>query len=349
MRVIRIERSGTSVVSFPDTLLRADDRLLLTDTPERLKSFELALGGTLYSGDVQVDDEHPLTAEDQQISEVVVVDGSSIEGKTLKQLQFIDRYQLVVIALHRAGKEIVSLGSGMGDVRLRAGDVLLVQGPAEQIAALRRDDEFLVLDATADLPHVSKSPTAILIMVMVIVVAAFGLLPIAVSAMLGVLLMIVTRCLNWREAGEALNTQVVLIVVASLGLGLALLRTGGAEYLAQVFVATTFGAPPLVVLGGLTLLLGVLTNVVSSNAAAVIGTPIAVSVAQQIGQPPEAFVLAVIFGANLCYVTPLAHKINVLVMAAGGYSFNDFVRVGAPLAIVMWLAYTVSLGVLYGI
>jgi di/tricarboxylate transporter len=349
MRVVRVERGGTQVVSFPDTVLHAGDRLLLTDTPERLKSFETALGGTLYSGDIKVDAEHPLTAADQQISEVVVVDGSSIEGSTLKQLQFIDRYQLVVLALHRAGRKIDSLRGGVGDVRLRAGDVLLVQGPAEQIARLRRDDEFLVLDATADLPHVRKSPTAILIMVGVVVVAALGLLPIAISAVVGVLLMIVTRCLNWREAGEALNTQVVLVVVASLGLGLALLRTGGADYLAQLFVATTFGAPPLVVLGGLTLLMGVLTNVVSSNAAAVIGTPIAVGVAQQIGQPPEAFVLAVIFGANLCYVTPLAHKINVLVMTTGGYAFGDFVRVGLPLAALMWAAYTASLGMLYGL
>jgi di/tricarboxylate transporter len=348
MRVLRIERgNGTYVVSFPDTVLRAGDRLLLTDTPKNLKAFESALGGTLFSGDIEVDEEHPLTAEDQQISEVVVVENSPLERQTLKQLQFIDRYQLVVLALHRAGRELASIGSDMGDVELRAGDVLLVQGPAEQIAALRRDDKMLVLDATTDLPHVKKSPTAIVIMAAVIIVAAFGLLPISISAIAGVLLMIVTRCLNWREAAEALNTQVVLIVVASLGLGLALLRTGGAEYLAQVFVAITFGAPPLVVLGGLVLLMGILTNVVSSNAAAVIGTPIAISIAQQIGQPPEAFVLAVIFGANLCYATPLAHKINVLVMAAGGYSFTDFVRVGLPLAVIMWIAYTASLGLIY--
>lgn len=350
MRVLRIERGrGTYVLSLPDTVLRAGDRLLLTDTPERLKSFETALGATLYDGDIEVDEEHPLTAHDQQISEVVVVHGSSIDGATLKQLGFLDRYQLVVLALHRAGKQILALGEGMADVRLQAGEVMLVQGSAAQIAALRRDHEFLVLDATADLPHVSKSPTASLIMAAVVLVAAVGLLPIAFSALLGVLLMVVTRCLNWREVGAAVNTQVVLIVVASLGLGLALMRTGGADYLAQLFVATTFGAPALVVLGGLTLLMGVLTNVVSSNATAVIGTPIAVSVAQQIGQPPEAFVLAVIFGANLCYVTPLAHKVNVLVMAAGGYTFGDFARVGLPLAVIMWIAYTLSLGLIYGV
>ncbi len=350
MKVRRVERGeGLYVTPFPDAKLKAGDRLLITDTPNNLKRFEKGLGGTLYSGGSAVDEDHPLQAEDQQISEIVVVGGSPIEGVTLKDVRFIDRYQLVVLALHRAGKRVASLGAGMGDVALQAGDVLLVQGAAEQIAALRRDDQMLVLDATADLPHTSRSPTAVMIMAAVILFAALGIVPIAISAVCGVLLMVATRCLNWREAAGALNGQVILLVVASLGLGMALLATGGAEYLARVFVATTFGASPLVVLGGLTLLMGILTNVVSSNAAAVIGTPVAVSIAEQIGQSPEPFVLAVIFGSNLCYVTPLAHKINVLVMSAGGYTFGDFVRVGLPLAVLMWIAYTGLLGMLYGL
>jgi di/tricarboxylate transporter len=350
MRVIRIGRGdGMYITTFPDTKLKAGDRLLLTDTPQNLKKYEQALGGALYSGGTAVDDEHPLTAEDQQISEIVVVDGSPIEGVTLKSSRFMERYQLVGLALHRAGKPIASLGSGLGDVLLVTGDVLLVQGPVEQISALHKDAQFLVLDATADLPHTNKSRTAVLITTTVIAVAALGLLPIATSAVCGVLLMVTTRCLKWRDAAGALNIQVILIVVASLGLGLALLKTGAAEYLAQLFVAATFGATPLVVLGGLTLLMGIMTNVVSSNAAAVIGTPIAVSIAHQLGQLPEPFVLAVIFGSNLCYATPLAHKINVLVMSAGGYNFGDFVRVGLPLAIVMWIAYTLLLGSLYSL
>jgi len=350
MRIMRIERGeGMYVTSFPDTRLRAGDRLLLTDTPANLKRYEQALGGTLYTGDTAVDDEHPLKAEGQQISEIVVVNGSPIEGVTLKYARFMDRYHLVALAIHRGGKPIASLGPGLGDVVLTTGDVLLVQGPVEQIAVLRKDSQFLVLDATSDLPHTSKSPIAVSITVAVVAVAAFGLLPIAASAMCGVLLMVTTRCLNWREVASALNSQVILIVVASLGLGIALLRTGAAEYLAQLFVAATFGATPLFVLAGLTLLMGILTNVVSSNAAAVIGTPIAVSIAQQLEQSPEPFVLAVIFGSNLCYATPLAHKINVLVMSAGGYKFSDFLRVGLPLAFTMWISYTMLLGWIYGL
>ncbi|MBW6493095.1 MAG: SLC13 family permease [Burkholderiaceae bacterium] len=350
LKVMRIERGdGMYVTPFPDARLRAGDRLLVTDRPSNLKHFEQALGATLYSGDTRVDEDHPLSASDQQISEIVVVDGSPIAGETLKTLRFIQRYQLVVLALHRAGKPIATIGKVMGDVALQPGDVLLVQGPAEQITALRQDARMLVLDATADLPDTRKSPAAVMITIAVILTAALGVAPISISALIGVLLLVITRCLKWHEVAGALSTTVILIVVASLGLGIALLRTGAADFIAQTFVATTFGAPPLVVLSGFMLLLAVLTSVVSNNATAMIGTPIAISMAQLLGQPPEAFVLAVIFGANLCYATPFAYKTNLLVMAAGGYTFGDFLRVGVPLVIIMWLSYTGLLGYFYGI
>ena len=135
MRVLRVRRlNGVYVVTFPDLVLRADDRLVLSDTPVNLKRFEDALGGTLYSGDTVIDASHPITAEDQQTSEVVVVEGSSLEGASIRELRFIDRYQLVVLALHRGGKEILTPGQNMQDVELQAGDVLLVQGSAEAIA-----------------------------------------------------------------------------------------------------------------------------------------------------------------------------------------------------------------------
>jgi di/tricarboxylate transporter len=161
--------------------------------------------------------------------------------------------------------------------------------------------------------------------------------------------MIFTGCLGWRDATRALSAQVILIVAASLGLGIALLKTGGADYLARLFVTVTGGASPLFVISGLMLLMGVLTNIVSNNAAAVIGTPIAVSIAAQMGQPVEPFVLAVLFGANMSYATPMAYKTNLLVMNAGKYTFNDFLRIGVPLVFIQWIALSWLLPTLYGI
>jgi len=148
---------------------------------------------------------------------------------------------------------------------------------------------------------------------------------------------------------NALSTQVILIIVASLAMGAALLKTGGADYLANAFVSITFGAPAWTVLMGLMLMMAILTNVVSNNAAAVIGTPIAIGIAQRLGMPLDPFVLAVLFGANLSFVTPMAYQTNILIMNAGGYKFGDFVRVGLPLSIMLWLILSGVLIWAYGL
>jgi di/tricarboxylate transporter len=160
-------------------------------------------------------------------------------------------------------------------------------------------------------------------------------------------LVLLTGCLSWRDAAGALSTAVIMLIVASLALGMALTSTGGADYLAQLLVTLTEGLPPVFVMSGLMLLMAVLSNVVSHNAAAVIGTPIAIRIAAELGVAPEAFVLAVMFGANMGYATPIAYQTNVLILNAGGYTFTDFLRVGVPLVIIMWLALSVLLPVFF--
>ena len=348
LEVSRIMRgNNTFIQPLPDAIVHSGDRLLVNDTPENLKEFESALDATLYVDDAAVDEDNPLSDEGQQMAEIVVMQGSPLLGMTLRQLNFTNRYQLLVLAIHREGSTLETMREKIEQIRLRSGDVLLVQGHSETIAETKRTGELLVLDATADLPHTDKALTALLIMAGIVIVAAFGLAPIAISAVGGVLLMLVTRCLTWRQASLALSTQVILIVVASLALGTALLKTGGAEYIAQVFVSVTTGASPAVILSGLMLLMAILTNIVSNNAAAVIGTPIAISIAHQLQLDPEPFVIAVLFGANMSYATPMAYKTNLLVMNAGGYTFMDFVRVGVPLTIIVWLGLSLLLPSMY--
>ena len=348
LRISRIRRDhDIFLMPLPDLTVHAGDYLLVNDTAEHLKEFETVLDATLYSDDRQVDEEHPLQAKDQQIAEIVVVQGSPLRNTTLNRARFSDHYQLVTLALHRAGWNVETLRDDLGDIRLRIGDVLLVQGAAKHIAELKRSGELLVLDATADLPHSKKAWLALFIMVGLVLSAAIGVMPIAISAVFGVMLMVLTGCLGWRDATRALSAQVVLIVVASLALGAALLKTGGADYLAELFVAVTFGVTPAVILSGLMLLMALLTNIVSNNAAAIIGTPIAIGIAQKLGVDPEPFVLAVLFGANMSYATPIAYQTNLLIMNAGGYTFGDFVRVGVPLTFLLWLTLSWLLPVLY--
>lgn len=350
LRVKSIVRGdGVSLVPLPDARLRAGDRLKVEDTPANLTAFERALGATLYHRDVQVDEEHPLTAEDQQVAEVAIAPGSPLVGVTVRRVRFVERYQVVALALHRAGRLLVSRPEEVADAVLRVGDVLLVQGAAERVAELKREGDVLVLDATSDLPRSARSGLALGIAIAAIGAAATGLMSIAVSAVAGAALMIMTGCMTWRDATNALSVPVILVVVASLALGSALLSTGGTDYLTEVFLAFTAGASGPVVLAGLMGLMAVLTNVVSNNAAAVIGTPVAFGIATRLGMPPEPFVLAVLFGANMSYATPMAYKTNLLVMTAGGYSFMDFVRVGVPLTILMWVTLALLLPLRYGL
>ncbi len=350
-QVLRGDRAYC-LVTLPDVTIKAGDRIVAFDTPERLKEFEKVLGAKLYSQNVLVDEQHPLMDDKQQIAEVAVVRGSPLEGSTLNNYQFSTRYQVMVLALHRAG---IGINSKVNvpleqaeDARLRNGDVILLQGSKRKIKQLKSKGELLVLDATEDLAHTDKAPVALTIMLGIVLLAALGILTIAVSATVGVLLMLLTGCLRWQDASRALNASVIMIIVTSLAMGLALVETGGAEYIASAYVIATKGLPPVYVLSGLLLLMAILTNVVSNNAAAVVGTPIAIGIAHQLGAPPEPFVLAVLFGANLSYATPMAYQTNLLVMNAGNYSFGDFVRVGVPLTVLMWVLLSFLLPWLYG-
>ncbi len=349
IQIESIQRSPDNrrLVPLPDTQLRVGDRLHVKDTPDQLKEYETVLGAELYSGKHKADEEHPFKADNQMLAEIVVILGSGLIGRTLKQANFAIRHGLSVIALHRDGKAMEVGRQKIGNVPLKIGDILLVQGEVSQVESLKQKQGILVLDGIAKLVQSKKAPLALSILLGVVAIPVFGIVPIAISAICGVFLLLLTQCLNWKEVAGALSTQVILIVAASLALGSAMMVTGGAEYIAQVFVALAQDLPTGGVLAALMLLLAVLTNIVSNNAAAVIGTPIAISVATQLGAPPEPFVLAVLFGANLSYATPMAYKTNLLVMNAGGYHFSDFMRVGIPLIILMWVILSFTLSWMY--
>jgi di/tricarboxylate transporter len=347
LRVTQIRRGNLTLMPLPDSVLHAGDHLLVADSPEKLKEFEQELDVELFSGDQRVDDEHPLRDEEQQLAEIVVTQGSILARSTLARRRFEERFGLRTLALHRTGT--TPPGTALADVVLRIGDVLLVQGNSKAIRELKIGGELMVLDATVDLPHTSKAPFALGIMVAVIAAAASGLLPIAISAVCGVLAMLMFGCMDWRDATRAISPAVILIVVASLALGTGLQATGATEYVAAVFLSFAKGLPAPLVIACLMLFLALLTNVVSNNAAAVIGTPFAVAIANGLGVAPEPFVLAVLFGANMSYATPMAYQTNLLVLNAGGYQFSDFVRVGVPLSLLMWIGYSLVLPRLYGL
>ncbi|MEO8303979.1 MAG: SLC13 family permease [Betaproteobacteria bacterium] len=361
LRLLDVRRGdGPFLSRVPSMVFAAGDRLHVVDTPERLKELETVLGAPLHDqeeppdesaaterkargGEEPAESEAPATddAAKQRIVEIVVTDGSPLNGSTVRRARFADEYRLYVLALHRGEIDYRVRREGLGDVQLKAGDVLLVQGSTEDIARLKSTRGFLVLDSMIDLPDTDKAPVALGIMVAVITAAATNLLPITISALIGVALMLVTRCLTWREAGNGLSAQVVMVVVTSLALGMTLTVTGATEYVAKLFVVITAGLSYTAILGALMLLMALLTNILSNNAAGIIGTPIAIGISKQLGLAPDPFVIAIIAGVNLSFATPMAYQTNLLVMQAGRYHFLDFVRIGVPLALLMLAGYMV--------
>jgi di/tricarboxylate transporter len=347
MHISRIQRDEDLIIAkLPTVSIRSGDQLFVRDTAERLKRFENLLGATLHNvtdREHPIGEEHPLLAGDQQLAEIVVREGSPLHNTTLKASRFAENFQVVVLAIHRVHSTRALVRSGLNEILLRTGDVLLVQGARKDISELKTKAGMLVLDNTVNLPHTRKAPVALGIFLLVVASAALGILPISISAVLGMGLVLTSGCLNWRDAAGALSVEVIMLIVASLALGMALTITGGADYLAQLLVHLTAGRSPVFIMSSLILLMALLSNVVSHNAAAVIGTPIAIRIAAELGVAPEAFVLAVMFGANMGYATPIAYQTNVLILNAGSYRFSDFLRVGIPLVIIMWLSFTVLL------
>ena len=351
LRIDKIQRTESLFLAkLPSVIIQPGDRLFVKDSPENLKHYESLLGATLFNmSDIEhpVDDETPLKDEGQQLAEVVITRGSPLHLRSLAAARFTNSYGLLPLALHRARAPSSQVTGDLNLIRLRAGDVLLVQGTREAIALLKDSGSMLVLDGTTDLPHTHRAKRALAIMGLVVLAAATGVMPISVSAVVGLGLMIATGCLTWRDAANSLSIPVIMIIVTALALGKALLGTGMADYLALSFVAMTSALPPPLILSAFLLLMTIMTNIVSNNAAAAIGTPIAISIATQLGVSPEPFVLAVLFGANMSFATPYGYQTNLLIMTAGGYKFADFLRVGIPLTIIMWIGFSLVLPLLY--
>jgi di/tricarboxylate transporter len=237
----------------------------------------------------------------------------------------------------------------VADHRLEAGDILLVAGPEGSLEQLRARPGLLLLDGKVELPHGPRAPLALAIMATVVVSAGLGLAPIALAAFLGVILMLLARCVRLEGIGRALSLEVILLVASSIALGRAFVITGAAAWLGELFTGAFGALPAAAIVALLMSFTAILTNLVSNAAAASVATPIAVAIATRLAAPPEPFVFAVLFGCNLSYATPMAYQTNMMIMGAVGYRFRDFVRVGVPLAIIMLVTLSILLVRRYGL
>ena len=283
----------------------------------------------------------------QILAEAMVTPASRHVGQTLVQIGFRYKYHCVVMGIQRRSQMI---RARVTEVRLEPGDVLLIQGREADIEALRGDQDILLIEWTAaEMPAVNHATSTLVIFVGVIAVAALGIVPISIATLTGAGLMLATGVLNIRQATRAIDRTIVMMIAAALALGSALQATGGAEFLASILLAVLGDASPAIVLSAFFLLVAVLANLISTKATAVLFTPIAVGIANGLSLPVEPFAVAVVFAANCSFASPIGYQTNLLVMAPGNYRFVDFIRVGTPLLIIVWLVFSFVAPWYYGL
>lgn len=354
MNVKLIQRSGHLILPpFEGQRIKSGDVLIVGATRDALAATLSNHPGFLLSSedetiiDADEDDANDASfqgAETRVLAKIMISPASRMIDMSLDHIGLDKRYGVIVLGIQRRARVV---RRRLGRIRLEAGDVLLVAGRHTRVNSLRQNNDFIVLSGSKqDLPVPGKAPIAIGVFLATIISAATGVLTIPVAAFTGAVAMIAFGCLNIRQATRAIDRKIFLLVGSMLALGVGLQVTGGADYIASMILNAPFAHSPLMLGAALFIIVAIFTNVLTNNACAILFTPIAVNLAAQLpavdGAPFDMtfiFAVTVIFAANCSFASPIGYQTNLLVMGPGQYKFQDFVKAGAPLVLVMWVTY----------
>ena len=348
--ILELVRDGSH---FPQPLankpLKAGDILIVRGTKEDLLAVrsqrDLDIVPQVKFSAESIRDE--LVSEEEGIAEVLILSNSRLSGATLKELRFRQRYNATVLAIRR-GQDLIR--ERLGKVPLRFGDLLLVQGPRESFLGLQTSRELLVLEhRDLEPPRWDKAWIALSIVLGVVLMAAFNITPIMVSALMGVVLMVVTGCLKPGELYGTVRWDVIFLLAGLIPFGIAMEKSGATAWLAQRLLALGDNLPGYWLLLLFYVATMLLTEVLSNNASVVLMVPIAAEVASALEFNPTAFILAVVFAASNSYMTPIGYQTNTMVYGPGGYRFYDFTRVGAPLSLLLAIVTPLLIVKFYGL
>ncbi|MGD2187892.1 MAG: SLC13 family permease [Desulfobacterales bacterium] len=275
-----------------------------------------------------------LEEKESLIVELIIPPQSSLVGERLVASRLGRNPDIRIIAIKR--RELHYAEPNVKDVRLKIGDILLVRLSESSLDRLRGETDFIIVeDVHHEIVYKRLARRAFIIFGGMVLAATTGIADIMVCALAAAFLMVLTGCLQLRDAYRAIDGRVLLIIIATIALSAALQKTGASEFYASAFLSLFSGAKPVFVLSGLMLLTSISTHVLSNNATAVLLLPIAISAAQGLGVDPKPFIIAVCFGASACFATPIGYQTNLLVYGPGGYRFSDYFKLGMPLNLIV--------------
>ncbi len=339
LTIIEVHR-GKQVFAVPsaDLVLLPGDELRVRCDLEKVKKLQ-AWEGILFKSQFKWRDQD-VASEDTKLVEAVVALNSYFIGKTLKELTFRDAFGATVLALRHRGK---LMREQLSETELDAGDALLLEVKKERYNQLRQNPSFVIIsEVEIERYRKRKIIPAILIVLGVIVTASFGILQIVVASVVGSLLLILVGCLTMEEAYKAIEWRIIFLLAGVLTLGVALEKSKAAELLSTSlvdYVGKNGGAIALA--SAFFLVTSLLTGVMSNNATAALLAPIAIAAANTMQVSPRPFLVAVTIAASASFMTPIGYQTNTLIYGPGQYRFADFLKVGTPLNIIIWIAATI--------
>jgi di/tricarboxylate transporter len=339
-----IRRNGsTLVMPGPEDHLEPGDDLLVQGTPEELESLHALRKLRIESRPTR--GLESLQSLEVGVAELVLSPETTLAEKTPRELDFRNRYGGTVLAVWREG---TARRTDLRDLPLRFGDAILIQGPREKLRLLAKDPDFVVLtEPPPPPPRQEKAPLAVGILALALAPVILGWLPIALGAITGAVAMVLTRCLTMEDAYRFIEWPAVFLIAGMLPLGLAMDQTGAARLLADGVVSAAGGYGPRAVLAGLFLLTSLATQIIPTAALVVLMSPIALSAAADLGISPYPLMMTVALAASASLSSPVSHPANTLIMGPGGYRFMDYVRVGLPLTLVIFLIVVILVPILW--
>ncbi len=324
-------RDGKLKPYLPGTTVEAGDRLLVKgnihDLPllQGLKELELL--------DETVPEERALESDKVQMAEVILAPRSLLAGKTLREINFRQKYGLTVLAIWREGK---AHKTNLHNMPLKFGEALLLYGKRDKLELIDSEPDFILLTELARMPQrTGKALTSAFVMLGILTPVLLGIIPLAIAAVAGIALMVLTGCLKMEEAYRAIEWRSVFLIAGMLPLGTAMQQTGAANVMAEGMVHTFGHFGPWGVIAGLYLLTAIFTIVIHPAALVVIMSPIAIEVSSGFGIPPQTAMMAVAIAAAAVFMSPVSHAANLLVMGPGGYRFSDYIKTGLPMTLVV--------------
>ncbi|BCX48221.1 sodium:sulfate symporter [Haloferula helveola] len=352
LKVIEVRRRGRVLEdALNEIYLEEGDRLLIRTGTKGVAELHRSEGVNVGLGE---SDLTPMEQREAVLLEGMIGPNSSLAGRTLTELAFRQRFGALILAIHREGQNITR---DFETLRLEFGDTLLVEGSREGIERLKAERDFITLsEPRPEAFNLRKAPFALAGILLFVFLASFDFAWIGLpsvdfdtfsAAFLAGLFVLLTGCLTPREAYEAVDWKILLLIIGMLVLGIAMDKTGAASTVAAHVADWLAPLGPWGILCGLYLLASIMTEMVSNNAVAVVLAPIALRIAEAVDASPIPFLIAVMFGASASFATPIGYQTNTYVFGAGGYHFKDFVKVGLPLNLLLWIVASITIPLIW--